>query len=175
MKHAFTRYKSWILSLIATISVLIFLYLKLTIKIEIFLGITGTLLTIFISVINFFQNNDRLFKELFKEFNERYDKYNDILASVTPANLTQKKKQKIVEYFNLCAEEFLWVQRGRIPDEVWINWRNGIIQNLENKVIYDVYEEEKGLCQYSYYGFFNEMDKILTGSRKTGKQITRHL
>ncbi len=49
---------------------------------EIFLGAVATVITLFISVINYYHANDQFFKELFTEFNLRYDKLNGILNEI---------------------------------------------------------------------------------------------
>jgi hypothetical protein len=53
----------------------------------------------------------------------------------------------------------MWVRKGRIPEEIWRNWKNGIEQYLKKPAIKKVYEEERSLFESSYYGFFKEMDK----------------
>jgi hypothetical protein len=69
-----------------------------------------------------------MMKELFTEFNQRYDKLNDSLVSIEKEGLTfedlnEKKnkiyRQDVIDFFNPCAEEFYWNQKGRIDPKVW--------------------------------------------------------
>ena len=57
----------------------------------------------------------RLFKDLFTDFNCRYDKMNDTLENIRAGNGRNgaEVKKTLVDYFNLCAEECLFF-RGRI-------------------------------------------------------------
>lgn len=96
---------------------------------------------------------DRMMKELFYEFNSRYDKLNEVVDKVSKMtikewdNLNPKKKKRysymINDYFNLCAEEYFWFQKYRIEDKIWNSWSYGmnIIFN-RSKVIQMLWEEE---------------------------------
>jgi hypothetical protein len=160
MKYTFKRYWIWIVLLIACIVILVLLVRSNRIEVNIFLVITATLLTIFISIINFHQNGDKFFKELFTEFNNRYDILNDkLIAIATDKKLEGEEKQKVIDYINLCAEEYMWVRKGRIPVHIWNSWKNGIEGYLRNEAIKEVFDEEKALWKSSYYGFFDELDK----------------
>src|SRR5687768_17035765 len=57
-----------------------------------------------------------LFKQLFSEFNARYDGMNEQLASIAKLGkqADENDKSAIVDYFNLCAEEFLFYKEGYI-------------------------------------------------------------
>lgn len=82
-------------------------------------------------------SNDNLQKQLFTEFNARYDHLNDLLqylidlceeeetfffdstdeekiGEYTKANI----KFKINDYFNLCSEEYYWHTKKRIDDRI---------------------------------------------------------
>lgn len=69
---------------------------------------------------------DRLNKELFTEFNARYDRLNDSLAVIEAyykdfdkfkglkeedKEQYKKFKQDVIDFFNLCAEEYYWHQK----------------------------------------------------------------
>lgn len=106
----------------------------------------------------------QLFKELFTEFNQRYDNLNEILADIrsceNPSNLDPHKSKKIVDYFNLCAEEFLFRDKGYIPDIVWGSWCRGMLENFNNPAIKQAWENE--IVSNSYYGL--TMQKIKEGA-----------
>jgi hypothetical protein len=160
MKYPLRRY--WIQIALLTISVFIITYLGSTSKIkpEAFVGILVASITTFIASMSHFHNTDKFFKELFTEFNARYDDLNGFLNQVLPdAILSGDNKQKIIDYLNLSAEEFMWVKKGRIPEGIWKEWKNGIRVNLRNKAIKQVFDDEKLKFEASYYGFFAEMDK----------------
>lgn len=78
-------------------------------------------------------SKDRMMKELFTEFNQRYDQLNDHLMFLEKKNLTLleldenlKCKAKVIDFFNLCAEEFYWYKKGRIDPKVWRAWSSGM-------------------------------------------------
>jgi hypothetical protein len=127
---------------------------------EILLGGIATLITMMISIINYYQTNDKFFKDLFKEFNSRYDAMNEYLNSLADNRpITEpKEKQKIIDYFILCAEEYMWVKKGRIPIDIWLNWKFGIKEHLQKEGVKKIYDEEIANGN-SYYGFFEEMRK----------------
>jgi hypothetical protein len=95
-----------------------------------------------------------LFKQLFTEFNARYDKMNEAVNAIltNPENsLTLSEKNTLNDYFNLCGEEFLFFKKGYIYPEVWRAWHNGM-QDFFNKDdrIREYWDEEKK--SDSYYG-----------------------
>lgn len=96
----------------------------------------------------------QLFKELFTEFNARYDKLNEALNHITLEDsqkaLTDEDKSTLNDYFNLCAEEFLFYKKGYIYEEVWQAWHNGMAYYVAHKRIGDKWKEE--VKTESYYG-----------------------
>jgi len=72
----------------------------------------------------------KFMKELLKEFNERYDELNDKLqpALWREESFTPEIKLQFIDYFNLCAEEWLFRKAGYIYDPVWTAWDNGMKQ-----------------------------------------------
>jgi hypothetical protein len=97
----------------------------------------------------------RLFKELFSEFNDRYNKINGelfrILQGPQDKPLTSEEIVLLFDYFNLCAEEFLYYRKGFIYPEVWRAWFNGMRIFRDNPRIRKLWEDE--LKNNSYYGF----------------------
>lgn len=95
----------------------------------------------------------RLFTELFKEFNERYDNLNDKLNKRILKNGDLSTEDKIIlfDYFNLCGEEYLYYKEGYILPNVWKAWNNGMKVFFKDERIKKLWDEE---CKTeSYYGF----------------------
>ena len=117
-----------------------------------------TLATAVIASIHFLYKQHieetRLFHELFTDFNRRYDQLNDKLNKIldTPKErmLSSDEKQSLYDYFNLCAEEYLFYNAGYIDQAVWEAWRNGINTYLRSEKIRSLLREE--LLSNSYYG-----------------------
>jgi hypothetical protein len=97
----------------------------------------------------------RFMQELLIHFNTRYDKINNDLAEIfdTPGEIPLKLDEKLVliDYFNLCAEEWLFRRAGYIWDPVWISWENGMRQYAQYPFIQKLWHEEQKTN--SYYGF----------------------
>lgn len=96
-----------------------------------------------------------LFRELFRDFNVRYDKLNGPLNEIvkrTPRqNLTSDDSKVLFDYFNLCAEEYMYFQAGFIDARVWKAWTNGMRQFAKDPEIAALWQEE--IASESYYGF----------------------
>jgi hypothetical protein len=93
-----------------------------------------------------------LFEKLFTQFNKRYGKLNDtlqqILADDKLADVQVRKAPN--DYFNLCAEEYLFFSEGRILTRVWKAWCRGMREYLKNDRVRQYWEQEEGAG--SYYG-----------------------
>ncbi|EAZ83052.1 hypothetical protein [Algoriphagus machipongonensis] len=152
------------ITLIAFILVLI-LYSIERIEFNLFIGSLGTIVTIYFGLIRFQIENDKIFKELFTSFNGKYDeKFNDLINELKTdpdKTLEQGEINLIIDYFNLCAEEYLWFSKGRIPKSVWRAWKSGIIENLKIKQVMDVFEVETSTKEgeISFYGLVEELGK----------------
>jgi hypothetical protein len=101
----------------------------------------------------------KLFKELFVEFNRRYDRLNSRLNEICRGDsavpLTERERGVVFDYFNLCAEEFLFFRSGYIDAAVWKTWRSGMAFFFNDPRIRDLWNEECGSAdkRASYYGF----------------------
>ncbi|MCB0741155.1 MAG: hypothetical protein KDB92_08935 [Chitinophagaceae bacterium] len=124
----------------------IYYYLRKNIDGNLLFGSIGSLITIFFGYIKFQIENDTMFNQLFTDFNNRYtNKQNDLLNSLRNDDEYKFKtgeKNLIYDYFNLCAEEFLWFKKGRIPKRVWFAWENGIRENLKIPIINEMFKAE---------------------------------
>jgi hypothetical protein len=97
----------------------------------------------------------KLFKELFVEFNKRYDVLNDNLNTVLfgprEGELTDAEREVLFRYFNLCAEEYFFYQAGYIDHDVWKSWHTGMATFFAHPRIRKLWD---GDCKAdSYYGF----------------------
>ncbi len=99
----------------------------------------------------------RLFKELFTEFNHRYDKMNGDLEDLEAIHeeLGSEHRKIIVDYFNMCAEEYLFRSRGYIPDEVWRSWCQGMLDYISVEPFRSIWNEE--VAKGCYYGLSTEV------------------
>jgi hypothetical protein len=73
----------------------------------------------------------RLFKELFTEFNQRYNSLNEKLSAIIRAQdatqtLSREQIDVLYGYFNLCGEEYLFYKEGYILQQVWEVWVDGM-------------------------------------------------
>ena len=127
----------------------------------------ASIATIYYATLKLQIENDILFKELFLSFNERYsaemnDLFNELKHDIS-RELKPIERNLAIDYFNLCAEEYLWKTKGRIPKDVWNAWRAGIIENLRivqvKQVFLDETSSEAG--KTSYYGLYTEVIKYL--------------
>lgn len=93
-----------------------------------------------------------LFYQLFTSFNKRYDKFNGPLSQMANqgTNITSEQRNLIVDYFNLCAEEYLFYQEGYIPPKVWRSWCRGMVWYLKRHPFKDVWNVE--IKTESFYG-----------------------
>lgn len=93
-----------------------------------------------------------LFKEIFTEFNHRYDQLNDDLMKIAEGNgvVALEQRQTIVDYFNLCAEEYLFFRQGYIIPEVWRSWCRGMIFYMSKEPFKSLWEQEQ--LSESFYG-----------------------
>lgn len=92
----------------------------------------------------------QFFQQSFKDFNQRYDLLNEDLSHAIVNGRVLQEKDKFIDYFNLCAEEFLLYQKGYIPNNVWDSWVRGMAYYWENEDVKKVWDKEN---IDSYYGF----------------------
>lgn len=104
----------------------------------------------------------QFFQVNFKDFNERYDKLNDfLLHAVEKDQLSEVNRDKFIDYFNLCAEEYLLYEKGYIPNNVWASWVQGMSYYWSFKCVKELWLQEK---VESYYGF--SFERIIDGKIK---------
>jgi len=103
-----------------------------------------------------------LFKELFIEFNRRYDEMNGRLAEIANSDVPSDPttRQTVVDFFNLCAEEYLWFSEGYIHHDVWRSWCAGMICYFDREPFRTIWSEESATD--SYYGL--SLEQIRRGA-----------
>lgn len=101
----------------------------------------------------------KLFRELFKDFNERYYEINDSLKLLYEKEneLSEEDKSLLVKYFNLCAEEYLYFDMGFIDPCIWKTWEQGMSYFLKNNYIAKFWASEKS--SNSYYNLTIKIPK----------------
>jgi hypothetical protein len=111
----------------------------------------------------------QLQKELFGEFNKRYDVLNGYLEKIVKYDsleeLMDKKpnkypflRNKLNDYFNLCGEEFYWYNKGRIDEDLWKSWEVGMNSWYNNhKIIREAWKEEYD--NFGYQSFYLKEDE----------------
>ena len=142
------------------------LYFLTNERIEILGAVIATGISLSLGIRQYKTENDKIFKQLFIEFNTKYDsKFNDKLDEIVEESeknedyeLSSENEKLIVDYLNFCAEEYLWKTKDRIPKRVWDSWENGMIYYLNKPIINKVIIKEKGQKD-SYYGLFEKIEK----------------
>jgi hypothetical protein len=122
------------------------------------LGIVVSSTGMYLSALYFFQKQNleelKAFKELFVEFNSRYDKLNNKLNNISEEN----SKDILDDYFNLCAEEYLFYKKGLIIEEAWSSWCRGMREQLKEKIISEYWT--KAQQENSYYGLTSDIINV---------------
>ncbi|MDN5286624.1 MAG: hypothetical protein JWR38_2898 [Mucilaginibacter sp.] len=125
--------------------------------------------TVFLGYLNYQHVQDRLFKDLFREFNERYDKFNDEYqrikddydADLTIEKVDPKDVKIMVDYLNLCTEEYFWYEKGRIEETAWKSWESGMQTWAKLPAVKTVFFSEVTTWTTSYYTGFQEYFRSL--------------
>ncbi len=136
------------------------------------LGTIGIILTAYYSWHTKKISHEQMLKQLFKEFNERYDLLNEHLLKIEREypnyvdfnkNNNIELRQKVIDYFNLCAEEYFWYRhKKRIDKVIWRSWHAGMNYWYRLDTIKKLWKKEtENNGRISYYltnndGFFDE-------------------
>ena len=105
----------------------------------------------------------QIFERLFTAFNQRYAALNQGLQAIVAGAATDDSQARdcLNDYFNLCAEEYLFYREGRILPDVWAAWCRGMLFYLRCPRIRAHWDAE--VTTGSYYGLSLEI--IDEGSR----------
>lgn len=156
-----SKFVNLITSLVFLIVIVLYYFDRLDEKILI--AAIGSIATLYFGIMKYSMEYDKVFKELFQNFNERYDdKFNDLINDLreNDRELRDGEKNVIIDYLNLCAEEYLWYKRNRIPTNVWEAWKAGILENLKVNKVGEVYLNEISTIYgpKSFYGLVEELN-----------------
>ena len=142
------------LGLVIAANMLAFVFLPARLSPD-FLSITGAVAAFVHFLYSQHNHNTEWFISLFRDFNARYDRLNDKLNALLLRDgallLTTEDKQLLYDYFNLCAEEYLYFKSGYVDTEVWYSWLRGMKYFASNPEVRRLWKEE--LESDSYYGF----------------------
>jgi len=87
---------------------------------SIILSIIGSIIALSSWYISDRRNKDRFEKELFDSFNSRYSELNQhLLSSYAHKSLedcSPAEANAIIDYANICSEEYYWFRRKRISN-----------------------------------------------------------
>jgi hypothetical protein len=149
LKFLFFGHYWWLLSLVAVCTISVLLWRNEP------LPTMATVVATFLSLIYFIQKQKleelMLFRELFKEFNARYDSMNEKLAKIVVRQenvVSAQEHDELVDYFNLCGEEYLYFDRGYIDPAVWRAWHNGMKHIISFPRVKKVWDAEKSTDSY---------------------------
>jgi hypothetical protein len=157
----------WTFIFVSLVLLIITLFLNEDLNFEAFVASLVGAFTGYLGILRQTIDDDKVFRELFITFNSRYsDETNDLLNSLRIENgklLEDSDKLLIIDYFNLCSEEYLWFLKGRIPFNVWKAWEAGIVVNLSISSVKELFLNETLLKEQktSYYGFAEYITAIL--------------
>jgi hypothetical protein len=144
-----------ILALSANAAVYFLLYRNESIPQEALMSTIGFVAAFVHFLYSQHNHNTERFVGLFRDFNARYDGINDelnrLLLRDADLLLTSTDKQLLYDYFNLCAEEYLYFKSGYIDSEVWLSWLKGMKLFISDAKIRELWQKE--IDSGSYYGF----------------------
>lgn len=118
------------------------------------LGMIGACATVYVGLLNYWLQRDKVMQDLFTAFNVRYDRLNGDLLAIEKGAFEGDPDRIIIDYLNLCAEEYFWYTRGRIDGAIWRAWRNGMENWMHVPAIRQAAVRESRLRD-SYYGLFD--------------------
>jgi len=149
----------------------VFLFFKEKFSPELLLSITGAIAALVHFLYSQHNHNTERFIGLFRDFNARYDDLNDRLNALLLRDgtllLSGEDKQVLYDYFNLCAEEYLFFKSGYIDTEVWRSWLRGMGYFISNPEVRRLWQKE--LDSGSYYGFSLALiDKVIQSDAPGG-------
>lgn len=120
-------------------------------SISTFATIIGTLLSFAYFLQKQKLEETRLFREIFKECNARYNLMNEELELISQKDsktLNLAEHRKVIDYLNLCGEEYLYFKLGYIEPTVWFAWQKGMKSIVSAPSIRAIWSQEKATGSY---------------------------
>lgn len=114
------------------------------------------------------------FQKAFSDFNARYDGMNEKLSEVLSTGQVNSNRSSLIDYFNLCAEEYPLYKRGYIPLEVWDSWRAGMFQYWSLPEVRGLWISETKTASYYRFNPSEHLsaDELNRGGReKTDREV----
>jgi hypothetical protein len=117
--------------------------------------------------------------EFFRRHSEITDRMPDRLrlakyaTGVDPVSEKERRAilRSMIQYCNLCSEEFALHAQKRVPDDVWRIWINGIQENFQTSIWRELWSEVSR--EYvSYVPFFEFMNEVV--ARATNNSPTEN-
>lgn len=118
---------------------------------------------------------DQLWLQTFSEYTRRYSEIVNELPSEARrpgghfvfANLDGEDQGRVLNtaraYLNLCSEEYFLHTRGRIDDETWAIWREGMVEVLRAPWIQTTWEVLRP--EYKFLAFHEFLDRCIRDAR----------
>ena len=151
LKYWFFANYWWLLAVVAVATAVVLVLFKE--PVASYAGAFGAILSIVYFVQKQKLEETKLFRDIFKECNERYDAINEALAQICDSDddvLSAEEAALLIDYFNLCGEEYLYYRQGYIPPSVWSSWFLGMQIVICSPRIDELWRSEKATD--SYYG-----------------------
>lgn len=149
-----SRYPWIFLVLAVALNAGVYLLVPQAKALELYLPVTAAVAGFVYFLYSQHHQDTQLFVNLFKEFNARYDSLNEKLNAIVAresADLSAEERTVLFDYFNLCAEEYLFYKSGYIDQDVWRSWLAGMKYFARNAAVRSFWESD--LNSNSYYGF----------------------
>ena len=130
---------------------------------QIFIAASAVLISGILSYLSYRKGKADLFFQLFTRYNEKYSKLNDKLYLILEKEAKLKRNQikikdfdkqeinTIMDYLNLCSEEYLWRKKGFIDKNVWESWQDGIQWWYDNSIFIQLIWKQEFKQKRSYY------------------------
>jgi hypothetical protein len=163
-KYLLFSYYGWLVLLFGLSSMALIYCSEIDSKENVILSVLGALLGFCYFVQKQKLEEMKLFIELFEKFNGKYAELNQDIQNIVDSKKPpdHEGRDTLIDYFNLCAEEYLYFKEGFILPSAWTCWCRGMGVWLSYDNIRSVWNEEAG--SDSFYGLTTEIiDRDATG------------
>ena len=90
------------------------------------------------------------------------------IADTSPISDEEQRSiiRSMIEYGNLCSEEFALWEQGRVPAEIWEIWTNGIAEHFETEIWREAWAQVSPAYE-SYKPFIGFMNQLVQKAEQT--------